>query len=96
MRNLVLLDEQIKEYLALSIEVVFMRRGGPEFQIFLTKLKNDFDLEIGDCYENPECLRKILREIYPNDYKSVVEGLTWELGEYNKEREIVEFLDALK
>ncbi len=96
MKDLVLSDEQIKENLALSIEVVLMRKGGPEFQIVLTKLKNNFDLEIRDCFEKPEHLRKILEEVYHDDYKSIVEEKTLELGDYVKEREIAEFLDALK
>ena len=89
-------DEQIKENLALSIEVVLMRRGGPEFQLVMAKLKNEFDLEIRDCYENPKFLRKILKDVYHGDFESVVEEIKWELDEYAQEREIVEFLDALK
>ena len=89
-------DEQIKENLALSIEVVLMRRGGPEFQLVLAKLKNDFDLEIRDCYENPKYLRKILKDVYHNGFESVVEEIKWELDEYAQERKIADFLDALK
>ncbi len=96
MRNLALSDEQIKENLALSIEVVLMRRGGPEFQLVVAKLKSNFDLEIIDCYEKPECLRKILKDVYHDDFESVVEEIIWELGESVKERKIEEFLDALK
>ena len=96
MKDLALSDEQIKENLALSIEVVLMRRGGPEFQLVIAKLKNNFDLEIRDCYENPEFLRKILIDVYHDDFESVVEEIIWELGESGKERKILEFLDALK
>ena len=96
MSDLALSDEQIKENLALSIEVVLMRRGGPEFQLVLAKLKNNFDLEIRDCYENPKFLRKILIDVYHDDFESVVEEIKGELDEYVQERKITEFLDALK
>ena len=96
MKDLVLSDEQIKDYFALSIEVVLMRNGGQEFQLVLTKLKNNFDLEIRDCYEKPEYLRKILEEVYHDYYKSIVVEMTLELGEYVEEGKIAEFLDALK
>lgn len=96
MRELPTSDEQTKENLALSIEVVLMRRGGPEYQLVVTKLKNNFNLEIIDCYEKPEYLRKILKEVYRDDYESVVEEIKWELGESVQEKKIVEFLDALK
>ena len=89
-------DEQIKENLALSIEVVLMRRGGPEFQMVLAKLKNNFNLDIINCYEKPEYLRKVLKEVYREDFKSVVEEIIWELGEYAQEQKITGFLDALK
>jgi hypothetical protein len=93
---LALSEEQIKENLILSIEVVLMRRGGPEFHLVMAKLKNDYDLEIRDCYENVEYLRNILKEVYHDDFESIVEEITWELGEYVHERGIEEFLDALK
>ena len=89
-------DEQIKENLALSIEVVLMRRGGPEFQMVLAKLKNNFNLDIIDCYEKPEYLRKVLKEVYREDFKSVVEEIIGELGEYAQEQKIIAFLDTLK
>ena len=89
-------DEQIKENLALSIEVVLMRRGGPEFQMVLAKLKNNFNLDIINCYEKPEYLRKVLKEVYREDFKSVVEEIIGELGEYAQEQKIIEFLDILK
>jgi hypothetical protein len=89
-------DEQIKENLALSIEVVLMRRGGPEYQMVLAKLKNNFNLDIINCYEKPEYLRKVLKEVYREDFKSVVEEIIWELGEYSQEQKITGFLDALK
>jgi hypothetical protein len=93
---MVLSDEQIKENLALSIEVVLMRRGGPEFQMVLAKLKNNFNLDIINCYENPEYLRKVLKEVYREDFKFIVEEIIGELGEYAQEQKIIEFLDILK
>ncbi len=96
MRELPTSDEQIKENLALSIEVVLMRKGGPEYQLVVAKLKNNFNLEIIDCYEKPERLRKVLEEVYHDDYESVVEEIKWELGESVNEKKIAEFLDALK
>ena len=89
-------DEQIKENLSLSIEVVLMRRGGPEFQMVLAKLRNNFNLDIINCYEKPEYLRKVLKEVYREDYKSVLEEIIWELGEYTQIQKIIDFLDNLK
>ena len=89
-------DEQIKENLALSIEVVLMRRGGPEFQMVLAKLRNNFNLDIINCYEKPEYLRKVLKEVYREDYESVLEEIIWELGEYAQIQKIIDFLDNLK
>ena len=89
-------DEQIKENLSLSIEVVLMRRGGPEFQMVLAKLRNNFNLDIINCYEKPEYLRKVLKEVYREDYESVLEEIVWELGEYAQKQKIKEFLDKLK
>ena len=93
---MVLSDEQIKENLSLSIEVVLMRRGGPEFQMVLAKLRNNFNLDIINCYEKPEYLRKVLKEVYREDYKSVLEEIIWELGEYTQIQKIIDFLDNLK
>ena len=88
-------DEQIRENLAVSIEIVLMRRGGPEFQTVLAKL-NQINLEIRDCYDKPKELSKILKEVYGNDFKSIVDEIGWELDEQTKDEKIKGFLDLLK
>ena len=82
--------------LVLSIEIVLMRRGGPQYHQILAKLENYYDCKIFDCYEHPEYLSAVIKEVYPNDYHSIIQDFKIELDEMATQKEIAEFLNALE
>jgi hypothetical protein len=76
------------------IEVVLMRRGNVNYNLVLAKLNSLYDCTIRDCYEHPEYLKTILREVYKEDYNSVIYEIRVELGDLVVE-EISDFLNIL-
>lgn len=80
----------------LSVEVVLMRKGGPQYQLVLARLEHDHNCKIFDCFEHPEYLKSVLQDVYGKEYPSIVEGIESELGEVKGEKEVDGFLDALK
>lgn len=82
--------------LVLSIEIVLMRRGGPQYQQVLARLERDYECKIFDCYEHPEYLKAVLQDVYSNDYQTVVDDLIVELDEMATQKEIEEFLKLLR
>lgn len=82
--------------LVLSIEIVLMRRGGPQYHQILAKLENYYDCKIFDCYEHPEYLGTVIKEVYPNDYQKIIQDFKTELDELASQKEIAEFLKLLE
>ncbi|MGI0058692.1 MAG: hypothetical protein ACREBJ_02895 [Nitrosotalea sp.] len=60
------------------VEVVLMRRGNTNYNLVLAKLQSYHNSWIFECVDNPEYLRGILREVYKNEYYSVVEEIRME------------------
>jgi hypothetical protein len=61
------------------IEVALMRRGNANYYLVWSKLKNLYNYDIGDCINRLEYLRIVLKEVYKQDYNSVLKDITWEL-----------------
>lgn len=89
-------DNDLKTLVAISVEVVLMRIDGPQYFLVPTKLERDYDCKIIDCFEHPEYLKNVLKDVYENSYDKVLEDLETELGEIISEKEIQDFLNILK
>lgn len=61
------------------IEVVLMRRNNTRYHLVSAKLKSLYNCELTDCYEHPEYLRIVLKEVYSKDYKFLLEEFRLEL-----------------
>ena len=85
-----------KAALVLSIEIVLMRRGGPQYHQIVAKLENYYDCKIFDCFEHPEYLKAVISEVYPNDYQTIIEDFKVELDDLASQKEIAEFLRLLE
>ncbi|MBI3638774.1 MAG: hypothetical protein HY223_00480 [Thaumarchaeota archaeon] len=73
------IKEQNKLAFIGCIEVVIMRRNGANYHLVVAKLNTLYNCTIMDCYENPEYLRAVLKEVYKEDYNSIIEDIKLEL-----------------
>lgn len=85
-----------KPVVAISVEIVLMRKGGPQYQLVLARLEKYYNCKIFDCFEHPDYLKMVLREVYGDEYKKIIEQIEWELGETATEPKVIEFLNILK
>lgn len=85
-----------KSLVVLSVEVVLMRRGGPQYHLVLARLERDYGCKIYDCFEHPDYLKSVLKDVYGSDYKTIVDSLEGELGEIASEKDVASFLEALR
>jgi hypothetical protein len=76
------------------IEIVLMRRGNVNYNLVLAKLHAFYDCKIMDCYEHPEYLKTVLREVYEEDCNSIIHEIRLELGDLAVE-EINDFIQIL-
>jgi hypothetical protein len=85
-----------KSMVVLSVEVVLMRKGGPQYHLVLARLERDYGCKIYDCFEHPDYLKAVLKDVYGSDYNVIVDNLEAELGELVSEKEVARFLEVLR
>jgi len=89
-------EEQHKVALISCIEVVLMSKGNTKYNLLVVKLDSLYDCTIRDCYENPQYLKMTLKEVYEDDYKSIVEEIKLHLDELVKEKDISNFFKIME
>ena len=89
-------NNNFKALVAISIEVVLMRTNGPQYFLALSRLERDYECKIADCFEHPEYLKNVLKDVYENSYDRILDDLESELGEITSEKEIKDFLSVLR
>lgn len=72
---MVSIDEENKIAFATCIEIVLMRRGNANYNSVLAKLQTHYNSWIYECIDNSEYLRDVLKEVYVNDYYTIVEEI---------------------
>jgi hypothetical protein len=87
------LDEHILALIS-CIEVVLMRKGNVNYNLVLAKLHALYSCKIMDCYDHPEYLKTVLKEVYKEDYDSIIKEIRLELGDLDTE-EIGDFINIM-
>ncbi|OLD32192.1 MAG: hypothetical protein AUI61_03355 [Thaumarchaeota archaeon 13_1_40CM_2_39_13_2] len=89
-------SEQNKMALVFCVEAVLMRRGNTNYHLITAKLNANYNCTIMDCYENPEALRNVLKDVYKEDYNSIINEIKILLDELANVREIANFLRLMQ
>lgn len=87
--------EQHKLALLPCIELVLMRRGNTNYNLVVAKLDSLYDCTIRDCYEHPDYLVTVLKEVYNGDYNNIAEEIKVQLDELTNVQEISDFCQSL-
>lgn len=72
------LNEENKMVIVSCIEVVLMRRGNVNYNLVLAKLRVTYNYEIGEGIGHPEYLKTVLKEVYKDDYNSILDEIRLE------------------
>jgi hypothetical protein len=89
-------DGQIKKAIvAISIERVLLEMGKPVFDTFTKKLYKHYNCYIPDCSDHPEYLNQILKEMYGNSYKTIVDKIRERLVEFSYQKSVAEFIKVV-
>jgi hypothetical protein len=90
------LDEQLANALISIIEMVLMRRGNTKYHFLVSKLSSQYDCTITDCYQHPEYLRAALKDVYKDDYNSIIEEIKIHLDELANKKDLVDFFKVME
>ncbi len=74
------IDEALLEFDKSAIEKVF------------NKLADDYKCRIPDCFENPEYLIRVLKDLYGNSYTPILDSIKRKLEKHAYEKSIEKFL----
>ena len=89
-------SEPYKLALISYVELVLMRRGNANYHLVMARLDTQYGCKISDCYEHPEYLKTILKDVYQEDYKSIISQIKSYLAELVNVKEIVDFFKIME
>jgi hypothetical protein len=91
-----MIDDKItKALVSISIEKSLLSVGSPVYDLVVATLKKKYDCYLPDCYEHPEYLSEILKGLYGNAHKIIIESINNELIEFSNHNEIASFLKVV-
>jgi hypothetical protein len=89
-------DRDVKKALVtVTIERALLDFGKPAFEKVLKVLDKEYHCYLPDCYDHPEYLEKILKQLYGNASKVIIESITKQLEEFNYQKPIEKFLQVI-
>lgn len=89
------LDQMKRTMVTLAIKNTFLELGLEEYDKIILMLKKDFNSSLEDCYDNPEYLRQVLKDLLGDAYSDVLNSLKENLKNISSNKTTENFLDAL-
>lgn len=78
--------------LTITIEKALLDFGKPTLEKVIGRLDKEYDCYLPDCYEHPEYLAKILKDLYGNGSIVIIKSILGQLEEFNYQKPIEKFL----
>lgn len=84
-----------RDVLSSVIEKVLLNIGLEVHSLVEKKLNKNYYYKFSDCYENPEPLHTILKELYGNSYAEIAKKITDELDDVTLDQKLSKFIDVI-
>ena len=89
-------DYNIKKALVtVIIEKVLLGLGPPVLEEVSRRLFEEYFCYIPDCYEKPEYLKEVLKELYGKSHSEIVNSIQEQLKDFAYNKRVDEFLQVL-
>lgn len=85
-----------KTLVILAIEQILLKISNSTLENVEAKLHNEYNCTISDCYEHPEYLTNVLKDLFGIAYRQVVKDVSVYLEEFAYQRSIAEFLEKIR
>ena len=85
----------LKALVVLAIEKTLLDIGKPVYENVVDRLDKKYNCYIPDCFEKPEYLKVVLKELYGESYNEIINSVQKELDEFAYKKRIEEFLQVL-
>lgn len=77
-----------------AVEKALLQIGTPVYETVIQKLDEDYNCNLFECYDRPECLNQVIKEILGEKYLSVVGSIKSQLIT-DKEQKTMDFLAVI-
>ena len=74
------------------IESTLLKIGKPIYEKVVHDLSKKYHCYLTDCYDHPEYLNEILKELYGNTHDVIVKSIKKQLDEFSNHKHIARFL----
>ena len=81
-----------KALVVLAIEKALLDVGKPTYNEVVGKIYKDYHCYLPDCYENPEYLSTVLKELYGQSHLAIIESIKKYIGEMSTQEGITNFI----
>ncbi len=88
--------EEYKTALVVSLEIVLMGLGNTKYHLMIARLNSIYDTTLRGCYDHPEYLKRVLKEIYPEDYDYIIKEVKVRLDELVNEPTLMNFFKIME
>jgi len=78
-----------------AIEKSLLEIGKPDLNKVKQRLMEDYNRTLADCYDEPEFLSRILKDIYGNAHVTIVDAIKKNLDNMSETKQVKEFLDII-
>ena len=89
------LDQMKRTMITLAIKNTFLELGLEEYDKIVLMLQKDYNCSLEDCYDNPEYLKQVLKDLLGDSYNDVLNSLKENIKNISSNKTTLNFLDAL-
>lgn len=84
-----------KTMVTLALKNTLLELGIHEYDKIVSLLQKDYSCTLEDCYENPEYLRNILKDLFGDSYPDILNSLSENMKEIAGHESVREFFQVL-
>ena len=84
-----------KALVILAIEKTLLDFNRPTYDLVIRRLEEKYHCGISDCYERPDYLQQILRELFGNVSDTIMKNIGKYLEEFSDQNRIKKFIDGI-
>ena len=78
-----------------AIEKSLLEIGKPDLNKVKQRLMEDYNRTLADCYDEPEFLSRILKDIYGKAHVTIVDAIKKNLDNMSETKQVKEFLEII-
>ncbi len=88
-------NQMKKTMVTLALKNTLLELGIQEYDKVASLLQKDYSCTLEDCYENPEYLRNILKDLFGDSYPDILNSLSENMKDILSQQSVKDFLQVL-